>query len=111
MTHTAFWTLADWQSAYAQGAAPAELLSCLIAGLPQGDVAWISRLSLDGLQSRLAGLAQQLMQVGGDLSRLPLYGVPFAAKDNIDVAGLPTTCACPEFAYQPTHNAAVIDRL
>src|SRR5262245_63183511 len=36
----------------------------------------------------------------GDTS-LPLYGVPFAVKDNIDVAGLPTTAACPAFAYTP----------
>ena len=31
----------------------------------------------------------------------PLYGVPFVVKDNIDVAGFPTTAACPAFAYQP----------
>jgi allophanate hydrolase len=42
---------------------------------------------------------------------LPLAGVPFAVKDNIDVAGLPTTCACPAFAYQPTQSAFVVDRL
>jgi allophanate hydrolase len=43
--------------------------------------------------------------------RGPLYGVPFAVKDNIDVAGLPTTCACPAFAYQPDQSAAVVERL
>jgi allophanate hydrolase len=43
--------------------------------------------------------------------RGPLYGIPFAVKDNIDVAGLPTTCACPEFAYVPQRSATVVDRL
>lgn len=41
----------------------------------------------------------------------PLYGIPFAVKDNIDVAGLPTTCACPAFAYTPQRSAAVVERL
>lgn len=41
----------------------------------------------------------------------PLHGIPFAVKDNIDVAGLPTTCACPEFAYVPDRSATVVDRL
>jgi allophanate hydrolase len=41
----------------------------------------------------------------------PLYGIPFAVKDNIDVAGLTTTCACPAFAYTPASSAAVVERL
>jgi allophanate hydrolase len=41
----------------------------------------------------------------------PLYGVPFVVKDNIDVAGLPTTAACPAFAYRPERSAFVVDRL
>lgn len=42
---------------------------------------------------------------------LPLYGVPFAVKDNIDVAGLPTTAGCPDFAYMPKRHAFVVERL
>ncbi|SPM33676.1 Asp-tRNAAsn/Glu-tRNAGln amidotransferase A subunit or related amidase [Mycobacterium rhizamassiliense] len=42
---------------------------------------------------------------------LPLAGLVVAVKDNVDVAGLPTTAGCPEFAYAPTASAAVVDRL
>jgi allophanate hydrolase len=41
----------------------------------------------------------------------PLWGVPFAVKDNIDVAGMATTAACPDFAYVPEGSAPVVDRL
>ena len=43
--------------------------------------------------------------------RGPLHGIPFAVKDNTDAAGLPTTCACPEFAYVPDRSATVVERL
>ena len=42
---------------------------------------------------------------------LPLFGLAFAVKDNIDVAGLPTTAACPAFAYVPERSATVVERL
>ncbi|MEM8972931.1 MAG: amidase family protein, partial [Pseudomonadota bacterium] len=46
-----------------------------------------------------------------DSSRLPLWGVPFAVKDNIDAAGLSTTAACPAFAYRPHEDAFCLARL
>ena len=46
-----------------------------------------------------------------DFAKLPLYGIPFAVKDNIDVAGWPTTAGCPEFAYIASSDATVVQRL
>src|SRR5271168_4619332 len=43
--------------------------------------------------------------------KLPLYGIPFAIKDNIDLAGVPTTAGCPAYAYTPGQTAAVVARL
>ena len=50
------------------------------------------------------------LQASGSAGK-PLYGVPFVVKDNIDVLGLPTTAACPAFAYRPEHSAFVVERL
>ena len=46
-----------------------------------------------------------------DMESLPLWGIPFAVKDNIDVAGSPTTAACPDYAYDPEEDAAVVKKL
>ncbi|MFF7706604.1 allophanate hydrolase [Pseudomonas sp. NPDC007930] len=48
---------------------------------------------------------------GHSPASLPLYGVPFAIKDNIDLAGIPTSAACPAFAYTPERSATVVQRL
>jgi allophanate hydrolase len=55
--------------------------------------------------------AATLMQNHPEPNSLPLWGIPFAVKDNIDVAGLPTTAACPAFAYTPGDDATVVARL
>jgi allophanate hydrolase len=67
--------------------------------------AWITLLDEAQLAPHLARLE------GQDPGTLPLYGIPFAIKDNIDLAGVPTTAACPDFAYTPSHSATVVQRL
>jgi len=46
-----------------------------------------------------------------DPASLPLFGIPFAIKDNIDLAGVPTTAACPDFGYVPESSAFVVEGL
>jgi allophanate hydrolase len=53
----------------------------------------------------------RLEALGPRSESLPLYGMTFAIKDNIDLAGVPTTAACPEFAYVPEKSAGVVERL
>ncbi len=69
--------------------------------------AWIARVDPAALRAAAAAIDARV--AAGE--RLPLAGVPFAAKDNIDVLGLETTAACPAFAYQPERSATVIERL
>ncbi|WP_341303835.1 allophanate hydrolase [Pseudomonas sp. TMP25] len=104
-------TLADWQQAYRDGQSPAELLHSLLDQLTCADNAWIVLANEAQLSTQLDGLAARLRDAGGDLSKLPLYGVPFAIKDNIDAAGWPTTAACPEFAYSAAADATVVAKL
>jgi allophanate hydrolase len=66
---------------------------------------WITKNSRD----RLLELARALPPQPNE--ELPLYGVPFAIKDNIDLARTKTTAACPDFAYEPKESATVVRRL
>lgn len=111
MPATLGWTIEDWQKAYQSGATPDGLITELVTSLETADNAWIALISGTGLQTALSELAATLDKVEGDIARLPLYGVPFAAKDNIDAVGFDTTAACPAFAYTPTADATVIARL
>ena len=63
------------------------------------------------LRDEKQALAEAEALSSKDATLLPLYGVPVAVKDNIDVAGLPTTAACPAFSYMPSHDATAVARL
>lgn len=102
-------SLEDWKRAYDEGADPAVLLEQQRAGCAPGDVAWISMATAAQLQAQVQQLKALEQSVGRD--QLPLYGIPFAAKDNIDVAGFTTTAACPAFAYEATQDAVAVQRL
>jgi allophanate hydrolase len=69
--------------------------------------AWIQRSSRQTVLARARNVDARL--AAG--ARLPLAGVPFAVKDNIDVADEETTAACPAFSYVPSRSATVIERL
>ena len=73
--------------------------------------AWISRVAPDALAARARQLEQMLRDDPRAAARLPLYGIPFAVKDNIDVAGMPTTAACPAFSYVPARSATAVEKL
>jgi allophanate hydrolase len=66
---------------------------------------WITRLSEVQVMTYVAVLE------AGSSDDLPLYGVPFVIKDNIDLAGIATTAACPAFSYTPSTSATVVQRL
>ncbi|RZJ10240.1 MAG: allophanate hydrolase [Rubrivivax sp.] len=116
MTERSLLTVGDWHQAYQEGGSPRELLGRAAAALGRHDAAvWIHKASAETLDQQVAALEVQLALAGTDrtelLKRFPLFGVPFAAKDNIDVAGMPTTAACRAFAYEPAVHANAVRRL
>jgi allophanate hydrolase len=105
------WTVNQWIAAYQRGEVTPNGLLTLLDAFPASDNAWISQVSRAQLDAQLAQLATRLEAVGGDIGKLPLYGVPFAIKDNIDAEGWLTTAACPEFAYTASADATVVAKL
>ncbi len=92
---------------YADNAlSPTEMVEIIHAEIQKDpDHAWITTLPLASLQVYARKVEAQGM------AALPLYGVPFAIKDNIDLASIPTTAACPAFAYTPARSATVVQKL
>jgi len=99
------WTVQDWQHAYQNNNILLSDLIQYVAEFKNDDHAWISIATAAQLQAQIDALT------GADTESLPLYGVPFAVKDNIDVAGFYTTAACKEAAYLATFDATAVTKL
>jgi allophanate hydrolase len=103
-------TIEQLRAGYAAGGSVRAVVERVLGAIAaaRSNPVWISVMPRERLLERAAALD------GLDAAaraRLPLFGIPFAIKDNIDCAGLPTTAACPAFAYEPPDDAAVVARL
>ena len=106
--------IATLRSAYLRGqTSPTEQVEHFLVQRQDPDWAglWISRVSTDRLRQQARDLEDRRRADARIIDRLALYGVLFAVKDNIDVAGMPTTAGCPAFAYTPACSAPVVMRL
>lgn len=105
----AFLDLVSLRAAYAAGATPLDLVAEVFARIDAypDPAVFITRSSREALFEA----ARDLLARAPEVNSLPLWGIPFAVKDNIDVAGLPTTAACPAFSYHPETDAAAVARL
>jgi allophanate hydrolase len=100
--------ISDLRSSYLAGrCTPADLMARVMDRADRAEERhiWIRRLSRDQVMGYVQALQSR------SIDDLPLYGIPFVIKDNIDLAGIPTTVACPRFAYTPTRSATVVQRL
>lgn len=95
------------RAAYASGATtPESVVLDVLERIGQDrHCAWIEVLDRERLTRHARALAAR------GPADLPLYGIPFAIKDNIDLEGVATTAGCPGYRYLPTHSAPVVQRL
>lgn len=99
-------TIPELHAAYQDGVTPADVVDEIFSRLSVVDdpAIFIHLCDQDLLREQAAAL-------GAFDPNRPLWGIPFAAKDNIDVSGIPTTAACPAYAYTPDADAFVIEKL
>lgn len=100
-------TISNLHKLYGAGqTSPRQLITNLLRKCRENDPAvWIHLLTEEELEPYLHHLETF------EAKDSPLYGIPFAVKDNIDLAGVPTTAACPEYSYIPTESAFVVEQL
>ena len=99
-------TISSLLKHYATGLQPADVIAEVYRRIEAADDPGIF-IHLPSLEAAQA--AAEALGTFDDAK--PLWGIPFAVKDNIDVAGMPTTCACPDFEYHPEADAFVVAKL
>ena len=99
-------TIKNVKKAYKEGLTPEELIQEIIhrTEIYGDNPIFIWKPSMDWIRTYIDSLPE-------DDGALPLWGIPFAIKDNIDLAGVPTTAACPAYRYIPKKSAAVVEKL
>ena len=103
-----FLDLTSLRSLYVDGLSPVAAMEALAARMKEADPAiFITPVE----EAALRAEAEALLRRAPEPNSLPLWGIPFAVKDNIDVAALPTTAACPAFAFTPVRDAFAVARL
>lgn len=102
------WSIQDWNAFHSKSTPEIsfDLLSSLLNNQSSSDPAWISLASEPNLKHQW-----DFLQSKSNKLSLPLYGVPIAVKDNIDVKGFETTAACPSYAYDPLEDATIVKLL
>jgi allophanate hydrolase len=110
---TADLSIGSLRQAYARGElTPTDVVETHSARADDGpESVWISRRSPDRLRRRARDLEATADPTDVDWTDRPLYGIPFAVKDNIDHAGSPTTAGCPAYEYVPDDHATVVEKL
>jgi amidase/allophanate hydrolase len=95
------------RKSYAGGTSPEQVVATILKRIESSphSSAWIHVEPAARLMATCRSLAKR------PASELPLFGIPFGVKDNIDVAGMPTTAACPDFSYTPDRSARCVERL
>ncbi|WP_201445563.1 allophanate hydrolase [Belnapia sp. F-4-1] len=103
----AAFTFAALGEFFARGGSPMAVAEAALARIAAWDdpALFLTRVPEEAVLARARALAAE-----GPRGR-PLFGLPFVVKDNIDCAGLPTTAACPDYAYTPAADAPAVARL
>tara|TARA_R110000824_G_scaffold118960_2_gene271605 strand:- start:228516 stop:230327 length:1812 start_codon:yes stop_codon:yes gene_type:complete len=103
-------SLVSLRTAYADGVRVEDVVNEVLRRMDayEDKAVWIARADRDNLLARARELDAMSPEVR---CRQPLFGTVFAVKDNIDVAGLPTSAACPAYSYHPVESAEVVKHL